>query len=424
MGAISERDKDYLPRIVDLQVQRGLSSSGAILLEGPRGCDKTMTGMYHANSSVLLDDPRVQKLIEVDPDFPLTGESPRLIDEWQLSPHVWNQVRRAVDRKEGFGHFILTGSSVPADDVTRHTGAARFMRIKQRTMTWLEKGFSEPQVLLRELFEGKTVATNPHQFTLDRIIEALLTSGFPAQRTLSPEQAQEVLASYLHEITHTDVYRIAALRHDPIVVEQLIKALARSVATEVSVSTLRKDLLSVSPTITAESVAKLLDLLQRVFAVEAVPPWAPTLRSRARLRRARKYHLADASLAAAALGANADTLATDVETLGFLFKSAVIHDLAVMVEAMGGTLYHYRDSNGYEIDAVLQLFDGRWAAVEITLGYGQVEAGIKRLQRAVEQIDADQPPAFMAVISGTGMSYTDPSGVVTFPHLGLGFSNP
>lgn len=380
-----------------------------------------MTGMFHAQSAVLLDDPRIQQLIAVDADFPLKGASPRLIDEWQLEPQVWNQVRRAVDRSEGFGHFILTGSAVPADDLTRHTGAARFMRIKERTMTWEEKGSSSPTVSLRSLFDGGLVETSSHQFSIEENINAVLTSGFPAQRELEPSQVGEQLKAYLTEIARTDVYRLQDLRQDPVVIEYLLKSLARSVATETTITTIRKDLQSISPRISEETVAKLIGLLERVFVIESVPPWTPKLRSRARLRMAKKYHLADASLAAAAIDASATTLTHDVETLGFLFESAVIHDLTVMVEALGGRLYHFRDSNGYEIDAILQLYDGRWAAVEVKLGYGHVSQGISRLAKAVTQIDADREPAFMAVISGTGMSFTDTNGVVTFPHLALGF---
>lgn len=380
-----------------------------------------MTGMFHAQSAVLLDDSRIQQLIAVDTDFLLKGASPRLVDEWQLEPQVWNQVRRAVDRSEGFGNFILTGSSVPADDFTRHTGAARFMRIKERTMTWEEKGSSSPTVSLRSLFDGELVETSSHQFSIEENITAVLTSGFPAQRKLVPSQAGEQLKAYLTEIARTDVYRLQDLRQDPVVIEHLLKSLARSVAAEATITTIRKDLQSISPRISDETVAKLIGLLERVFVIESVPPWTPKLRSRARLRTAKKYHLADASLAAAAIDAGENTLAHDVETLGFLFESAVIHDLTVMVEALGGRLYHFRDSNGYEIDAILQLYDGRWAAVEVKLGYGHVPYGISRLAKAVAQIDADREPAFMAVISGTGMSFTDTNGVVTFPHLALGF---
>lgn len=413
--------ENYIPRVVDTQVARALSISGAVLIEGPRGSGKTFTGLRHASSAVFLDDPKTQQLIDIDPQYPLQGKPPHLIDEWQLEPYVWNQVRRAVDRQQGFGQFILTGSAVPSDDITRHTGAARFLRIRERTMTWEEKGKSKPVIFFDELFQGQLPHTDPMQWSVEENIDALLTSGFPAQRKLSLEDAGQVLGAYLEEIAHADIPRLAEIRLDSEVIRHLLQSIARNVATEMSITTLRKDILTVAPSIQNETVAHLVGLLERVFVVESVPAWAPKLRSKARLRTSRKYHLADASLAAAALYAGAKTLREDPETLGFLFESAVIHDLTVMAEAMGGRLYHYRDSNGYEIDAVIQLPDGRWGAVEVKLGYRSVEGGIERLVKAVEQIDSQQPPSFMSVISGTGMTYTASNGVSTFPHLSLGF---
>lgn len=347
--------REYRPRFVDKQVEEALGAHGAVVLEGPRGCGKTMTGVAHAASAVFMDDPATVTLADIDAGYPLIGERPRLIDEWQLRPEVWNQVRRQVDRAEGFGNYILTGSAIPSDDITRHSGAARFLRIRQRTLTWAEKGKSQPRVALSELFSGADVPTDPTQFSLDDNLEALLTSGFPAHISLSPERSRGPLRAYLSETARTDVYRLHDFRHDPIVLDQLLASLARVTASEVTHTTIRKDLKAVAPSISVESVAMLVDTLERIFVLESVPAWAPRLRSKARLRTSRKYHLADASLAAAALGATAESLRRDPETLGFLFESAVVHDLSVMAEALGGRVYHYRDSNGYEIDAVIVL---------------------------------------------------------------------
>lgn len=420
MDTLQMLGKRYVPRLIDEQVTSALRVSGAILLEGPRGCGKTMTAVHHAASAVFLDDPAVQDLMTVDPWAPLDGDSPRLIDEWQLEPQVWNRVRRRVDALEGFGHFILTGSSVPDDDATRHSGAGRFLRIQQRTMTWVEKGKSIPTVSLRALFGGEKVSSSLEAYSLDDNVAALLTSGFPAQVSLTATDASHVLNAYLAEIARTDIAVLGTIRHEPEVIDQLLRSLARNTASEVTLATVRKDLLRIVPEIKERTIASYLRLLMRLFVIESVPAWTPKLRSRARLRTARKYHLADASLAAAALGAGRDVLMSDVKTLGFLFESAVVHDLAVMTEAMGGRISHYRDSNGYEIDAILQLPDGRWGAVEVKLGIGAVTGGIERLNAAIAQIDADRPPSFAAVISGTGMTYTANGGAVTFPFLSLG----
>ncbi len=420
MDTVEILGKKYTPRIVDRQVEKGLAVSGALLLEGPRGCGKTMTAAHHAASAVFLDDPAVRELMAVDPWVPLNGEFPRLIDEWQLEPEIWNRVRRRVDALEGFGHYILTGSSVPDDDATRHSGAGRVLRLQQRTMTWGEKTRSAPTVSLRSLFEGGGVTSSLETRSLEENVDVLLTSGFPAQITLPPEDAAEVLRAYLGEIGRTDVPRLGAIRHDPQVIDELLRSLSRATASEVALTTIRRDLSRLVPDIKEQTIASYLRLLMRLFVVESIPAWSPKLRSRARLRTARKFHLADASLAAASLGAGRERLMTDMETLGFLFESAVVHDLAVMVEAMGGRIFHYRDSNGYEIDVILELPDGRWGAVKVKLGGGAVKGGIERLNAAIEQIDTPRPPSFAAVVSGTGMSYTGDAGTVTFPLLALG----
>ncbi|GGH62470.1 ATP-binding protein [Rothia aerolata] len=408
--------RDYQPRLIDAQIQQALNISGAVVIEGVRACGKTMTGLHHSNSSIFLDSAEAQALLAIDPAFALDGQAPHLIDEWQLHPEIWNQVRREVDFRGGFGEFILTGSAVPKDDETRHTGAGRFMRVRQRTLTWSERETPENPISLAELFNGTRLSPNTKREEIGTIISRLMQSGFPAQQGLAPAQSQILAQAYLEEITRTDLHRLENIRQSPAVLQNLLRALARCVAQEVNISTIRKDLLQVTPSISTDTVSHYITLLERVFAIETVSAWAPKLRSRARLRTNKKIHFADPSLAVAALNAGEKTLREDPETLGFVFESAAVHDLAVMAEALGGKIYHYRDSNGYEIDAVIELPDGRWGAFEIKLGVGHVEKGIESLQKAVAQIDASTPPAVMAVISGTGMTYTEPkSGVHTFP---------
>ncbi|MCL3777431.1 MULTISPECIES: DUF4143 domain-containing protein [unclassified Actinomyces] len=406
----------YLPRAVDVTVAETLKSVGAVVLEGPRGCGKTMTGLHHAGSYVLLDTPEAQAAADVDPRMLLEGEAPRLLDEWQTVPQVWNLARRAVDFSNQPGRFILTGSAVPTADSIRHTGASRFVRIRQRTMTWAEKTgeLTSPGVRLCDLFAGSDLTSSMHASSLADVVDNLLIPGFPALRNATAAVRTRALTGYLRDTATTDLGRLAMLRSEPVLVEQMLAALARSTATDVSQATLRRDIARVLPAPSEATVAKLLELLQRVFVVEAVPPWTTALRSKARLRRSSAYHLADPALAAAALGAGAARLKRDLETLGFLFESAVVHDLLVYAEAAGGRVYRYRDSNGHEIDAVITMPDGAWAAVEVKLGGGQVSAGAARLVQAVAQLDAP-PPAFRAVITGTGFTATLPDGTLTFP---------
>jgi uncharacterized protein len=419
MDTVAVLGRQYRPRVIDSALRRGLDAAGAVLLEGARASGKTMTAMNAAQSYVFVDDPEVQTVLDVAPRSLLEGDAPRLLDEWQVAPALWNLVRRSVDAAPDPGQFILTGSAVPADDITRHTGAGRFLRLRQRTMAWCEKLDPAPdQVSIAGLFEGERPATNIGSGSeLDATIDNILRPGFPAMTALDPEQSARRLRGYIDDVTRTDISRLAEVRHEPEVIKQLLVALARSVASEVTHRTLAADVRAVAPIINVETVAGYLQLLQRLFIVETQAPWTPQLRSRARMRTAPKYHLADASLAAAALGAGADQLRNDLGLLGLLFESAVIHDLAVLTSVIDGEIRHYRDSNGNEIDAVVILPDGRWAAVEVKLGAGHVSTGIRSLRKAVHQVDTEAigEPAFCLVVTGTGPLLTAEDGVIVSP---------
>lgn len=404
----------YRPRTVDSLIEERLKISGAIVLEGPRACGKTRTGLESSKTAYFLDTRQTRALIEVAPDLVLQGDPPILLDEWQLDPQLWNEVRRAVDASPDPGQFILTGSSVPDDDITRHTGAGRFVRIRMRTMTWHEKGVSDGSVSLPQLSEGGGVESARAVMKYPDLIDALLKSGFPAQTGFSAKSVRPLLDAYLDEVTHTDVFRIADLRTEPSAIQHLVKSLARNTATEVSYATLAKDVRAISPFFSPETAARVVSLLERLFVVEAVPAFTPKLRSKARLRTSPKYHLADPALAAAALDATAQNLYGDPQTVGFLFESAVVHDLMVGMESIGGKVWHYRNSNGQEMDAVLTFPDGSWAGVEVKLGASQIPDGAQSLLDAAEVIDAGEP-RFLAVITGTGPSATLKNGVFTFP---------
>ena len=410
---------EYRPRITDRSIASALEISGGIGLEGARGCGKTMSGAHHARSAILLDNPDSQILMSIDPSAALSGNSPRLIDEWQLYPDVWNLTRRAIDHAGLPGQFILTGSSVPSDDITRHTGAARFLRIPMHTLTWAEKQREySPAVSFESLSEGVKPATNPDVQPLSEAIELLLRSGFPAHNNATPDQSLRLLRGYINEVSRTDVSRLAEIRHEPMVIEQLMSAIARNSAEETSITTLRKDLLSIAPDLSLATVARYMELLERLFIVEKQTAWTPRLQSRARLRTSPKYHLVDPALAAAALNADETLLMREPTLLGSLFESAVVHDLTVMTEALGGTVYHFRDSNGYEMDAVCVLPGGRWAGIEVKLGGRLIVPGAERLAQVAAVIA--QPPVFLAVITATGPTLTFPSGVHTFPIARLG----
>jgi len=410
--------KAYRPRVIDSVVVEALDTAGAVLIEGARACGKTMTGLHAASSYVFLDEPEAEQMLSVAPRSLLEGDPPRLLDEWQLAPTLWNLVRRQVDASDTTGLFLLTGSAVPDDDVARHTGAGRVLRLRMRTMSWWEKnGCPAGGVSLADLFDGHQPTPDKDTDELDSVISMLLRPGFPAMAGLSEQRAQTLLRAYADEVSRTDVRRIADVRHDPAVVARLITAVARASSTDASTSTLASDVRVLAPSITDDTISSYLKLLQRLFVVEAQEAWAPRLRSRARLRTSAKLHLADPALAAAVLRAGPQRLSQDLNTLGLLFESAITHDLSVLAGPLGGEVLHHRDSNGYEIDAVITLPDGRWGAVEVKLGGIQIEAGARSLTRAVAQIDTSTvgDPVFRLVITGTGPTLTLDDGTITCP---------
>lgn len=413
----------YRPRVIDAVLQRALAASGAVVIEGARATGKTMTALHSAESYVFIDDPRTQRLLEVAPAAVLEGDTPRLLDEWQVAPELWNLVRRAVDSAVEPGQFVLTGSAVPPDDVTRHTGAGRFLRLRQRTMSWWEKlAPPSPTVSLAGLFEGQLPKTDLDAAPdLNTVIDYLLRPGFPAMTSLPPDQSTARLRGYVDDVARTDIHRIAGIRHQPEVVKQLITAIARSVASEVTYMTLAADVRAVAPAINEETVSHYVGLLQRLFIVEAQGPWTPALRSRARVRTSPKIHLVDPALAAAVLGAGPRQLSADLTTLGTLFESAVVHDLTVLASQIDGEVRHYRDSNNKEIDAVITLPDGRWGAVEVKLGGQQLAAGAASLQTVISQVDTEAvgEPVFRLVVTGTGPTLTTDDGTVTAPLIAL-----
>ncbi|MFT4109846.1 ATP-binding protein, partial [Propionicimonas sp.] len=411
--------RSYRPRVIDAALGRALAAAGAVVIEGARASGKTMTAMNAAASFALVDDPAVQTVIEVAPRTLLEGAAPRLLDEWQVAPELWNLVRRAVDASADPGRFILTGSAVPADDVTRHTGAGRFLRIRQRTMTWAEKLDAPTRsVSLAGLFADELPTSSlASGLDLDDVIENLLRPGFPAMTELTLAQSADRLRGYIDDVARTDIHRIADVRRDPEVIKQLILALARSTASDVSFATLAQDVRTLAPRIEANTISTYVGLLQRLFIVEAQAPWTPTLRSRARVRTSPKLHLVDPALAAAALGAGPKQLKADLSTLGLLFESAVVHDLSVLASALNGEVRHYRDSNGKEIDAVISLPDGRWGAVEVKLSGTQVPSALRSLGDVIGHIDTELvgEPAFRLVVTATGPILVADDGTITAP---------
>ncbi len=408
----------YRPRVVDDELRHRLRAAGAVVIEGPKACGKTETARRIAASSVLLDvDVTAQQALAVDPSLVLEGATPRLIDEWQIEPKVWNHVRRVVDDRAAPGQFILTGSSVPADDVNRHTGAGRFSFLRMRPMTLFETGHSNGAVSFAALMEGQPPRSRDPGLTVPDLADRITVGGWPAQQECSIDDAGRAARDYLDQIRQVDVGRVAGRRRDPAKLGQLLKSLARNVATEVAIKVLAADAGGPDDPLSRNTVMDYLDILERLMIIEDQPAWAPHMRSKAILRSSAKRHFVDPSLAVAAMAGSPSRLLRDPNLLGLLFESLVVRDLRVFAQPLDGQVFHYRDNNGLEVDAVVQLADGRWGAIEIKLGADLVDEGAASLRKFANLVDTAKcgEPAALVVISGTGFGYVRDDGISVVP---------
>ncbi len=409
---------DYIPRVVDAEVDAALATLGAVLIEGPRACGKTATGLQHCASNVRLDSlPDPATLVRLAPDQILDGPTPRLIDEWQLAPATWNLMRHQVDTRQAPGQFILTGSATPADDVTRHSGAGRVIRVRMRPMTLSELGQSSRQVSLASLMSGERVPSSQAALDFAGLVETICVGGWPGLRGQPVARAMAATRSYLDDLTRVDLPQVTGVRRDPERVRRLLRSVARLSASPVKASKLAKDVGTDERPMKPETASEYLDALARVLVIEDQDAWAPELRSRARLQVSPKRHFVDPSLAVAALGATPARLSRDLNTLGLLFESLVVRDLRVYAQAHGGRVRHVRDEYGLEVDAIVELPDGRWAAFEVKLSGEHEDEAAANLHRFVEKIDTARTgePAALVVITADRYGYTRDDGVAVAP---------
>ncbi|MGM7670411.1 ATP-binding protein [Microbacterium sp. A93] len=413
----------YRERVADVIVRDALASFGALIIEGPRAVGKTTTGLRHSASSVRLDSsPQVADLAEVAPGAVLSGAVPRLLDEWQLAPTLWNAVRHEVDHRGLPGQFILTGSATPADDQTRHSGAGRFRRVRLRPMALAESGESTRTVNLRSILVGEPAGAFGGP-TVEEYAQLIVRGGWPSLVDAPQRSATDYLTSYLDDISRVDLPEMG-VRVDPVRMRALIRALARNIATEIPLAKLAREA-EIGPdaaATSAQTARRHIDALTRVFVVEELPAWAPHLRSKVRLRVQPVWHFADPSLAAAVLGASPQRLLADLETFGFFFESLCVRDLRVYAEALGGDLFHYRDETGLEVDAILELRDGTWAAFEVKLGGAKaIDTAARSLHALAAKVSSQRASELKAkvVLTAGNASYARPDGVqvVSIGHL-------
>ncbi len=419
-----ETDSRYLDRVVDSEVAAALTSAPAVLIEGPRGCGKTWTGRRFARSEVVLDGSEAMRLAaEVDPASILEGPEPRLLDEWQLVRSIWNPMRHACDRRGGFGHFVLTGSQNPPDDITEHSGAGRVARVRMRPMSLWESGDSTGEVSLASLMAGSRCRAVEAGQTIADVADLICRGGWPRMVSMAPAVAQARLRDYLDDIARVDISRVAGVRRDPGLAGRLLASLARNEATAASHATLRADLTEQDAGPPARSTLRAyLDELARLFVIEPLPAWSVHLRSPTRLRRTPKRYFADPALAVAALTASAAWLANDLEAMGLLFESMALRDLRVYAQSIDGRAYYYGDDTNLEADAILEGLDGQWAAVEIKLGGASAITEAMQSLRAVRaRVDTGRrgEPARLIVITAFGPGYQTDDGIAVVPLVSL-----
>ncbi|MBN9611083.1 MAG: hypothetical protein BGO26_13950 [Actinobacteria bacterium 69-20] len=414
----------YLPRSLETPLREHLRWSGAVVVDGPKAVGKTETGTRLASSHAFLDtDLSLRQLALADPLLVLDGAAPRLLDEWQTVPRLWNAVRHEVDRRRDRGQFILTGSATPCDDETRHTGTGRFSWLRLYPLTMFEAGHSTGEVSLRALMDGTAPRAVGPEATLVDVAERLIIGGWPASHDLPLPQAARYAKGYLDQTAKVDIAAADSIKHDPVKIAALLRSLARTSASEATLGTLAADAGGPSGPLHPDTVSRYLTALQRIFVLEIQEAWRPRLRTRTPLRGAPKRHLVDTSLACAALRiGSVGRLMGDPETLGILFESFVVQQLRAYAALQDAEVLHYRDKGGLEVDAIVQRDDGRWAAFEVKLGPGRIDQGAKSLRKLADVVDANAtgPAAALAVVVPTGPSYVRKDGIAVVSLAALG----
>ncbi len=412
----------YRSRIADGELHAHLARSGAVLIEGARACGKTSTALKAAASAALLDaSPGLIIAADTDPGSVLAGDRPRLIDEWQLAPRLWNAARHEIDRAGEDGLFIFTGSATPADDETRHSGAGRFSRLRMRPMSLLEQGIATGGVSLQGLRAGVPAAAPESTRGLADIVDAVCRGGWPRNLDRPLGEAMARMRDYVGEIEATGIDPLDAKRRDRVRVRATLRALARNIATEAKMSTIARDAAAFAglDLIDPETVASYVAALERIFVFEQAPAWRGHLRSRSALRTTPKRYFVDPSLAVAALEASADDIRADMEYLGLLFESLVIRDLRVLAGPSDGVVTHMRDAMGREIDAVITFGYRSWIACEIKMASTgpRVDEAATALLRFASRVNesSEGAPAALVVIVGSGPAYVRPDGVQVVP---------
>ena len=414
-------EKSYISRLCDESLQLSLQSSGAVLIEGAKWCGKTSTAGNASRSVLFMQDPdnagSYLAMADTKPSLLLKGETPRLIDEWQMAPVLWDAVRFEVDNRAETGQFILTGSAVPSDNVTAHTGTGRISRLMMRPMSLFESLESNGAVSLRALFDGDQDIEAQSDLSIENIAFALCRGGWPASIKLQGKAALRMAMDYVEAVINYDVSRVDNVEKNPDRVRLLLRSLARNIATTATYQTIRTDMEATDITISDKTISSYMNALRRLFLVEDLPAWSPSLRSKTAIRTSEKRHFVDPSIATAVLRTNPEGILKDFQYFGFLFEALCTRDIRVYAQTNDGDVFHYRDKSGLESDLIVRLRDGRWAAIEVKLGKKQIDEAAENLLALKARIDEDKmgEASFMMVITGGQYAYRRNDGVLVVP---------
>ena len=428
---MKNKQTDYHPRLADAQLAFKLQTFGATVIVGPKWCGKSTTAKQQARSSLLLQDPDFRasylETASVKPSLLLKGERPRLLDEWQDVPSLWDAVRLTVDEERGQGLFILTGSVSFDPKAVRHSGTGRISRLRMHPMSLFESGESNGAVSLRALFDDPLADIDGirSSLPLDELVFAACRGGWPAVLDLGTDTSRLAIAKdYVANLCETDVSTVDGVQRNPALARAILRSYARNLSTLADATSIRKDVLATMESLSPTTLDSYLNAFRKLFVVEDADAWCPSIRSATAVRAGKKRELADPSIAAAALGLSPAAFATDLKTFGFFFENLAVRDLRVYSSALGGTVSHYRDRYGLEADAVLHLEDGRYALVEVKLGGRKIEEGaahlveLRNLVRKYNETERQVPlrePDLLLVLTGTDMAYTRPDGVKVVP---------
>lgn len=418
-------DNNYKVRLADAMLVRKLAGKGAVLIQGPKWCGKTTTAEQHARSIIYMADYKRKnsylELADIDPDALLDGDTPHLIDEWQLAPKLWDAVRFAVDHRKGLGHFILTGSAVPADtkDIF-HTGTGRFAWLTMRPMSLWESGESNGKVSLGNLFSSPERITATNELTLQQITFLICRGGWPQAVNMKGVAALDQARDYVDAVVYQDVKRVDGVNRDSERVKRLMRSYARHQGSQATLNVIRQDMLANDTTeLVIDTISSYINALKKIFVVEDMTAWNPNLRSKSTIRTSDTRYFIDPSIAAASLGLGPDDLMNDLKTFGLFFETLCVRDLRVFAQVLDGEVYHYRDKSGLKCDAVVHLRNGSYGLVEIKLGGDRLIAdGVKTLNALAAKIDTTRmkAPSFMMVLTAVGdFAYRRKDGVYIVP---------